>query len=74
MIPTVLPRPRTGPSRYQPSNATIHRVPVGPGWKDSAEGDRDGLDEMISGLKNGSIQENDKVDYIVGIDELMVPG
>jgi hypothetical protein len=61
-VPIMLPR-RThiGPSRLQPTTATSHVLPSGPGWRDGMDGERDGLDEMISGLKNGSIQDGEQV-------------
>ena len=36
---------------------TEHEAPRGPGWLEVAPDERDGLDDMISGLKNGSIPE-----------------
>lgn len=36
---------------------TEHKAPKGPGWLEVAADERDGLDDMISGLKNGSIPE-----------------
>lgn len=36
---------------------TEHEAPKGPGWLEVAADERDGLDDMISGLKNGSIPE-----------------
>jgi DNA polymerase lambda len=36
---------------------TEHEAPKGPGWLEVAEDERDGLDDMISGLKNGSVPE-----------------
>lgn len=59
-----MPIPPRPPSRklyakpnIQPTIATKHELPSGPGWLDVGASDRDGLDEMISGLKNGSISD-----------------
>ena len=54
-----------GPSRATrpmdvPNVATEHRLPSGPGWEVPPENDQDGLDEFMSGLKNGTIQEDDE--------------
>ena len=39
---------------------TEHEAPGGPGWVDVAAEDRDGLDDMITGLKNGSVPEEEQ--------------
>ena len=39
---------------------TEHEAPGGPGWVDVAVEDRDGLDDMITGLKNGSVPEEEQ--------------
>jgi len=39
---------------------TEHDAPGGPGWVDVAAEDRDGLDDMITGLKNGSVPEDEQ--------------
>ncbi|KAL1405924.1 hypothetical protein Q8F55_007604 [Vanrija albida] len=39
--------------------ATRHSVTPGPGWVEPQAGQEDGLDVMIVGLKNGSIQDDD---------------
>jgi hypothetical protein len=43
-----------------PTVHTEHEAPGGPGWVDVAVEDRDGLDEMITGLKNGSVPEEEQ--------------
>ena len=42
-----------------PSVYTSHDAPKGPGWLDVAADERDGLDDMISGLKEGSLEEDE---------------
>lgn len=39
---------------------TEHDALGGPGWIDVAVEDRDGLDDMITGLKNGSVPEEEQ--------------
>jgi hypothetical protein len=39
-----------------PTIATVHNVSTGIGWREAANGERDGLDEMISGVKDGSAE------------------
>ena len=61
-IPVIFPRQsRSGPLRIASTVATSHALPVGPGWKDGLNGERDGLDEIISGLKNGSIRNDEQL-------------
>jgi hypothetical protein len=43
---------------------TEHEAPGGPGWIDVAAEDRDGLDDMITGLKNGSVPEEEQVEAV----------
>lgn len=39
---------------------TEHEAPGGPGWVDVAVEDRDGLDDMITGRKDGSIPKKSR--------------
>jgi hypothetical protein len=43
---------------------TEHEAPGGPGWVDVAAEDRDGLDDMITGLKNGSVPEEEQEEAV----------
>jgi hypothetical protein len=43
---------------------TEHEAPGGPGWIDVPAEDRDGLDDMITGLKNGSVPEEEQVEAV----------
>lgn len=51
-----------GPSRLNTGpNATKHDLTKGPGWDVAPEGDKDGLDEMISGVMQGTIEDDHPV-------------
>ena len=54
-------RPRTmaGPSKLSRMStiATSHALPSGPGWEVSPRSEQDGLDEMISGIVNGTVDQ-----------------
>ena len=58
-IASILDRQQTGP-KVHPTTATSHVLPSGPGWQDGVDGERDGLDEMISGLKNRNIRDDEE--------------
>jgi len=47
-----------------PTVHTEHEAPGGPGWIDVPAEDRDGLDDMITGLKNGSVPEEEQVEAV----------
>lgn len=51
-LPTSSAHPSSEPDRI----ATRHDVPSGPGWIEVNNSMQDGLDEMIIGVKNGSIE------------------
>jgi hypothetical protein len=42
-----------------PAVQTDHELHGGPGWVDVPTDERDGLDDMISGLKSGSLPEEE---------------
>lgn len=44
---------------------TKHEASKGPGWLDVAVSERDGLDDMISGLKDGSLEEEEAESGVV---------
>lgn len=45
----------------QPSIATSHAIPSGPGWQIAPKEGQDALDEMISGVMNGTVHDEDQV-------------
>lgn len=53
------PRITAGPSRLSRVStiATSHALPSGPGWEITPQGEQDGLDEMISGVVNGTVDQ-----------------
>ncbi|WVF67238.1 hypothetical protein IAT40_001986 [Kwoniella sp. CBS 6097] len=54
-----------GPSRTQPLDVTVateHALPSGPGWHQAKTDDRDALDEMIDGVKEGSLSDPEASD------------
>ena len=59
--------PRLALRKTEPTIATDHNLPSGPGWQDVGGSDRDALDEMISGLKEGNINESDEVGAVVDV-------
>lgn len=60
--------------RGQSSIATTHALPSGPGWEIAPEGAQDGLDEMISGVVNGTIEEDADPDDDEGNPDKMANG
>jgi hypothetical protein len=52
----------TAPDTAYKSNATTHQAGRGPGWENPSANKGDGLDELISGLKDGTIREEVEVD------------
>lgn len=54
-----------GPSRLNTGpNATKHDLTKGPGWEVAPEGDKDGLDDMISGVMQGAIEDDHPVRWL----------
>ncbi|KAK4689224.1 hypothetical protein P7C73_g887, partial [Tremellales sp. Uapishka_1] len=54
------PRQSSPLKHAHPTNATTHELPTGPGWK-VATGATDGLDLMITGLMEGTVDEQEEL-------------
>ncbi|WVQ94837.1 hypothetical protein IAU59_001920 [Kwoniella sp. CBS 9459] len=64
LFPTV-PEDLPGPSKTRLEDATAatdHALPSGPGWQKAGTDDRDALDEMIDGVKEGSLSDPEASD------------
>lgn len=57
--PSIIPPPSD-----QDRIATRHELPDGPGWVSASGSMQDGLDVMITGVKNGSIKTHE-VGYVL---------
>jgi DNA polymerase lambda len=51
------PAKMTSPTK---DNRTVHEAPRGPGWIEGPSGDRDGLDDLISGIQSGEVEAEDE--------------